>query len=111
MDGETVKNAVQQFDSKKMCFTERSDSQRQVYIFSSSNGRHWTAQLLKTAQEGGLMAYRFEFTHLHKRNGVYAGEDNMNMLLTAVEKMFLSFDPNTKVQTEMVEYHTKRTWG
>ena len=53
----------------------------------------WTAQLVQT----GPSEFAFDFTHFETHNGVPANLMQMNVLLTALEKAFLSVDPEASV--------------
>lgn len=68
-------------------------------IFNANYG--FSAQLCRIEDDGESMKYRFDFltweTIVGKRASADAG---MNLLLTAIEKMFLTLDPETKVSKE-----------
>jgi hypothetical protein len=74
--------------------------------FSGSYG--WTAILYALqSDEPGIDKYNFNFTHWNSRNSVPQGAVEMNILLTQIEKIFVSLDPNTKVNTERMTLKTK----
>ena len=52
--------------------------------------------------------YRFEFDSWKTKYGRPSFENEMNMLLTTVEKMFVQLDPNAQVSTVKNEIKTKR---
>ena len=55
------------------------------------------------------VVYRFEFDSWKTKYGRPSFENEMNMLLTTVEKMFVQLDPNTQVSTVKNEITTKRS--
>ena len=73
------------------------------------SGTNFKARLYKVDfdQPSGVGVYRFEFTHWETGRYTYANETGMNMLLTAVEKAFLSLDPNTGVSSYDMKFKTK----
>lgn len=66
------------------------------------------AALKRTEQTDDKTVYIFEFTSWKSRYGSPVNAEEMNLLLTAVEKMLLSLDPNTKVSTKKEDITTKR---
>lgn len=62
----------------------------------------WNALLYCTGASNGRMTYWFRFTSWGTLDYGVIGEVQMNMLLTAIEKLFLSIDPNTQVQTSFL---------
>lgn len=103
-----VTGQVQQlpFSEMKVSMTAGAQGQSFQFAFDSVAGG-WTAVLSRKDEPSGQLAYRFQFTHWKTRDGMIVGELYMNQLLTAVEKMFLSIDPNTKVQTVYLETKTR----
>lgn len=80
---------------------------QQAFHFSFSHPRgNWGASLCQREAPEGKVAYRFQFTHWKVSDFGVIGEVQMNMLLTAVEKMFLSIDPDTQVKTQLLETQT-----
>ncbi len=76
-----------------------------LVVFSSSHG--WEAALSAEANEGEAYTYRFNFTKWDTRNGVAQNMTSMNVALTALEKMFIRLDPNTKVSAERIKTKSK----
>ncbi|MBR3200934.1 MAG: hypothetical protein IKG17_06325 [Mogibacterium sp.] len=88
-------NAVEvtyNFDGKKIIF------------FRSSHSWNAALQYLGTSEEKYL--YSLSFTNWKGRNGV-PNFMTMNIFLTQTEKMLLSLDPETMVETHMMEIKTK----
>lgn len=52
--------------------------------------------------------YIFFFTHWNSRYGIPTNGESMNLLLTAVEKLFVALDPNTLVVSKKEDVTTKR---
>ena len=59
----------------------------------------WNAELLLEGQEGDTYNYRFAFTHWETRNGTPRFSEEMNIMETTIEKIFLRLDPNTVVRS------------
>ena len=68
-----------------------------------------TLSLVSFDEATGTAVYRFNFTHFRESGYSYENGTGMNMLLTAVEKMFLSLDPDTSVKTFDVGFKKKRS--
>jgi hypothetical protein len=79
-----------------------------VMTFKGSN---WDAQMVKLASNNERD--KFQFSFLKWETMPYGGAVNftqMNVLLTAIEKAFLSLDSTTKVQTERIKVDTKNNF-
>ena len=101
---EKVTEGLQKINYAGMKASMKSNSAAQSFRFA---GVDWGAQLRLTGEKDGTYTYRFEFTDWNAGNGVASNADHMNMLLTAIEKMFLEIDPSTKVKTEALQVKTK----
>ena len=66
----------------------------------------WSARLYRKNDEDEKKVYSFQYLNWKTHDGGVMYEDHMNMLLTAIEKMFLSIDPHTQVRTRMLETKT-----
>ncbi len=73
------------------------------FLFTGST---WSARLCRKNDESGKAVYSFQYLNWKTYNGGVMYEDLMNMLLTSIEKMFLSIDPNTQVRTRLLETKT-----
>ena len=104
VDPAKVTEAIKAMDYADMHTHMQGSSVRQIFKFT---GNGWTAQLYRQSDDGAQSVYRFEFTNWKTHNGMPQDALNMNKLTTAVEKMFLVFDPNTQVRTIPLEYKTK----
>lgn len=106
VDPAQVTEAVKAMDYADMHTRMQGSSQQQLFKFT---GNGWAAQLHKLSDNGAQVVYRFEFTNWKTHNGMPQDALNMNKLTTAVEKLFLSLDPNTQVRTVPLEFSTKRS--
>ena len=87
------------------CDTKGTTSQ------ATFTGDKFTARLYKVDYDGpsGIAVYRFEFTSWKTHNGMYVESVGMNMLMTAVEKVFLALDPGTAVKLYGLDFKTKHS--
>ena len=66
------------------------------------NPKDWKAVLTRTLQDHRTCTYNFRFIQWEDK----ADKVHMNVLLTAVEKLFLSLDPNVKVHVRKMNVKT-----
>lgn len=85
----------------------QEDGNQQIFQFTGSG---WAARLFRKDLQQGYSLYRFSFTNWKTRNGMPENALQMNQLLTAVEKMFLSIDPQTQVRSEPIQVKTKHNF-
>lgn len=102
-----ITEAVKALDYGDMHAGMKGSSERQIFKFTGSG---WAAQLYRMEAEDAQMRYRFEFTNWKTRNGMPQDALNMNKLLTAVEKVFLSFDPSAQVRAVPLELKTRHNF-
>ena len=83
----------------------------QSFSITGGSWSQWSARLKLIEADETKTVYRFLFNHWKSNAHSTTPEDptSMNIMLTAVEKMFLKIDPNTKVHTEPVSYHTEKS--
>lgn len=98
-----VVERIQAIPYSEMKVSMRIEDSGQSFLF---NGVNWNARLYRKNDEAGKAVYSFQYLHWKTYNGSVQYEDHMNMLLTAIEKMFLSIDPNTQVKTRLLETKT-----
>lgn len=72
-------------------------------------GIYFSASIRCMEQTEINSVYRFEFDSWKTKYGRPSFENEMNMLLTMVEKMFVQLDPNAQVSTVKNEITTKRS--
>jgi len=105
VDFPTVVSTLKAMDVSSIGLSWESKGATKTVFFSSSHG--WSAQLLAQKSEVEQSIYYFQFTHWKTRHSIPWRVDTMNMLLTVVEKVFLSLDPSTQVQTTGLKIKTK----
>lgn len=81
---------------------------RSQVIFQSSS---FAARLYSVAfdEPSGIGIFRFEFTHWRTGRYGYEEDTSMNMLMTSIEKVFLSLDPNTGVKSYSIDFKTRHS--
>lgn len=77
---------------------------RQSVLFKSGT---WSASLDCLDTQGDKEVFRFNFLQWDTRRGIPYGLDSMNVLMTTIEKIFLSIDPATTVETRKMEVKSK----
>lgn len=80
---------------------------KKIIFFRSSHA--WNAALKYLGMSEGKHLYSFSFTNWKGKNGV-PNETTMNMFLTQIEKMLLTLDPETMVETHMMELKTETSF-
>lgn len=100
-------DGVMAFDYSDIKCSLDGDKAKQTYRFK---GADWNAHLWLVKTTDSNFIYRFEFGEWSERNGIPYSGIPMNKLLTAIEKMFVSIDPNTTVSSEIIEYKTKHSF-
>lgn len=75
----------------------------------SFKGSNWSAQLTRLQSEDGSTMYSFGVTNIQYGGGrtQYFNPYDLNVLLTAIEKVFLQFDINTLVYFQAINFKTK----
>lgn len=103
-----IAEEVRKLSYAEMKVAMTADGEQNVFRFAyDSFAGAWHAVLYQKEAPVGRLAYQFQFTDWRNRDGYAVGYREMNMLLTAVEKMFLSVDPGTQVQTQLLDTKTK----
>jgi hypothetical protein len=108
----------EEFTSRIGTMQALSDALKSMYLPCKMEGNtgevrftseKFTAHLVrdKFDEPSGIAVYRFEFTSWKTNNGMYVEANAMNALMTSVEKVFLSLDPNTGVKTYEIDFKTK----
>ena len=98
---EVVKEKVEHFDLTKTSvkITEQPDK----FFFI---GRDFEAYLKKEEDQDGKNVWKYEVYKYDSKYGVPNDKDEMNVVLTAVEKMFLALDNSTTVNTIAIKQKT-----
>lgn len=100
-----VTKGLQGFPYSEMEVSIKSDAAKQYFQFSNPYG--WNARLYCVENRNSRATYRFEYLDWKENKGMVQGGLYMNMLQTAVEKMFLNIDPNTRIREELLNTTTK----
>lgn len=72
-------------------------------IYKGRSG-DWTASLVRLQTNDGSMAFSFGLTWYRSAD---SARTFINLLLTAIEKTFIQYDPNTQVTLEAISFQTK----
>lgn len=67
----------------------------------------WNAAIEYQGVREGKNIFKFSFPAYRTRRGIPYRVDTMNIMETAIEKVFLSLDPQTLVETHRMKYKTK----
>ncbi len=103
---EQVTERIRRISYSEMSVSMKEDNIKQSFQFSNSWG--WNARLYYTGEKDGKAVYCFEFLNWKVKDGlIVQGGMYMNMLVTAIEKMFLDIDANTQVTDKRVDIKTK----
>ncbi len=75
------------------------------------SGKNWSAQLVRLQSDDGSTMYSFGVTNIHYSGGrtQYFNPYDINLLLTAIEKVFLQFDINTLVYFQAINFKAKNS--
>ena len=98
-----VQKRIKALPYSEMKATMRTEGNGQSFLFTGST---WSARLCRKGDEAGKAVYSFQYLSWKTHNGGIMYEDHMNMLLTSIEKMFLSIDPGAQVKTRLLETKT-----
>lgn len=104
-----VAEKLRKLSYQEMKVTMSSDRDNQSFHFSCSRCS-WNARLFIKENTEGRITYCFEFLNWQQKGSTVVGDLCMNLLLTAIEKMFLELDPQTEVQTHLLETKTKHSF-
>jgi hypothetical protein len=103
-DFERVVKGIQASDLSGTGVSVSKNDQKQALWFTTST---WRSVLRKLENAGDKDVYEFSMLHWKEHNGVVQTGVEMNILLTAVEKVFVSIDPATQVTTRPISVKTK----
>lgn len=92
---------------EEMKASMKTENNGQSFLFT---GVTWSARLYRKKDEAGKAVYSFQYLNWKTYNGGIQYGDQMNMLLTSIEKMFLGIDPNTQVKTRLLETKTRHSF-
>lgn len=108
-DYEAVKKAAHEMDlsGTNAYISEDEELDGKGVILFKSKSRWNAAIMYKGEKEDGKYLYRFSFTTWESENGFPKDENSMNVMMTGVEKMFVTLDPDTTVETEQMNVKSK----
>ncbi len=98
---EIVKANMEKIDLTETSVKITEDNNRFNFI-----GRDFEAYLKLESEENGNQVWRYEVYKYDSKYGVPNNKDEMNVVLTAIEKMFLGLDNSTKVETIAIKHKT-----
>ncbi len=104
VSSEELEKAILAFNYGDMGTSMEGNKESQIYSFT---GPGWKALLERKSSVGERGLYRFEFTNWSEYRGIPQDLVNTNKLITAIEKMFLSFDSSTTVSSVPRELKTR----
>lgn len=101
---EALFDAIKKRDYSNAGATASQSSDPNRIVFRSSH--QWNAQLSYRGKRGDKNVFSYSLTNWHTHKGVAWRVDTMNMLLTSVEKVFLSMDQSTLIEKHKMETKT-----
>lgn len=107
-DYESVKKAVHEMDlsgTNASIMEDQELDDKGVILFRSKS--KWNAAVMYKGEKEEKYLYRFSFTTWESENGFPNDQNSMNIMMTDVEKMFVSLDPETTVETEEMKVKSK----
>ena len=107
---EEIYNKLPSEDLKKyMGAYELQKDQNRIVFVHNGYEESFTGTLSLISQEGGINTFRL-LINQYKTKHSTPNEMSLNVLYTAVEKVFLGIDPNIKVKTEYVDRKVKHSF-
>lgn len=92
-----VERDIRKIDYFEMSVAMKKDNKNHSFRFATMWG--WDARLSYRGRIGEEAVYCFEFLDTGTRNEIMIQDRKyMNMLLTAIERMFLSIDPDVRME-------------
>lgn len=104
----TLTEAINSLDYNMIGADMEGDIYKQRFQFGNSK---FKATLICTDfdEPSGIAIYRFQFTHFTTNGSIPTDSLSMNKLLTQIEKVFLSLDPNTGVKHYKADLKSKHS--
>lgn len=72
-------------------------------------GRSWTARLDRLQSDDGSLMFAYALTQFDEYRGMPKHMVDFNIMLTAIEKVFVQFDPNTQITEQAINFKTKHS--
>ena len=99
-----VMQGIQNADLRGSGVSVQKNDANQVFFF---NGSNWKAEMYRKNGIGDQNVWYFHFTNWKTYRGMVQEHIPMNILITAIEKMFLSIDPAAQVKNVPIQVKTK----
>lgn len=99
-----VLQGIQNADLRGSGVSVQKNDANQVLFF---NGSNWKAEMYRKNDIGDQNVWYFHFTNWKTYRGMAQEHIPMNILITAIEKMFLSIDPAAQVKNVPIKVKTK----
>ncbi len=99
-----VLQGIQNADLQGSGVSAQKNDTNQVFFFTGSN---WKAEMYRKNDIGDQNVWYFHFTNWKTYRGMVQEHIPMNILITAIEKMFLSIDPAAQVKNVPIKVKTK----
>lgn len=106
---DAVTAAVRQLDYKSIRANMEGNSAQQKFRFTGS-GYSAVLKLITFDEMSGVAIYEFGFTQFQTNGSIPKNALSMNKLLTQIEQMFFSLDPNTGVKSHKVDFKTRHSF-
>ena len=98
-----VLQGIQDADLRGSGVSVQRNDTNQAFFFTGSN---WKAEMYRKNDVGDQNVWYFHFTNWKTYRGMVQEHIPMNILITAIEKMFLSIDPGAQVQNIPIKVKT-----
>ncbi len=72
-------------------------------------GRSWTARLDRLRSDDGSLMFAYALVQFDEYRGTPKNAMDFNIMLTAIEKAFLQYDPNTSITEQAINFKTKHS--
>lgn len=98
-----VLQGIRNADLRGSGVSVQKNEANQIFFF---NGSNWKAEMYRKNDAGNQNVWYFHFTSWKTYRGMVEEHIPMNILMTAIEKMFLSIDPGAQVRNMPVKVKT-----
>lgn len=68
------------------------------------NGKTWTAHLERLQSNDGSLMFSYMLIKYEEYRGIPKNMADFNIMLTAIEKVFLQFDPDTQITEQVIAF-------
>ncbi len=102
-----VLQGIRNADLRGSGVSVQKNDANQVFFFT---GGSWKAEMYRKNDIGDQNVWYFHFTNWKTYRGMVQEHIPMNILITAIEKMFLSIDPAAQVKNVPIKVKTKTSF-